>query len=174
MRAAFLLTTTVKCCIIYRQLCRKGAFRLAHLTVALSNLWRIIVVFFSSFLPFCESKGSIVLAHMLHLRLVPSGVVSATGAFVPVPFILKGGMTKNTEKAAGKKAAFKKYIEQYGCWALLAMTAIPCTGVGTWLAAILARVTGVDKKKAAAAIFVGNCIATFVMVAIVAGVKFIF
>ena len=147
---------------------------MAHITAAFSELWRMIVVFFSSFLPFCESKGSIIIAHMLHLRLVPSGVVSATGAFVPVPFILKSGVPKRSEESVGKKAVFKKYIEQYGCWALLAMTAIPCTGVGTWLAAILARLTGVDKKKAAVAIFVGNAIATFVMVAIVAGVRIIF
>ena len=146
---------------------------MAHITLGLGNLWRMIVVFFSSFLPFCESKGSVLLAQMLHLRLVPSGVVSSAGAFVPVPFILRGGMSKTTEDAAGKKARIKKYIEQYGCWALLAMTAIPCTGVGTWLAAILARLTGVDKKKAAAAIFVGNTIATFVMIAIIAGVKII-
>lgn len=147
---------------------------MAHVSLVFSELWRMVVVFFSSILPFCESKGSVLLAHMLHLRLVPSGVVSSAGAFVPVPFILKSGTNRKSEEAVGKRATFKKYIEQYGCWALLAMTAIPCTGVGTWIAAILARLTGVDKKKAAAAIFIGNTIATFILIAIIAGVKLVF
>ncbi len=141
------------------------------------NIWHMIVVFFSSILPFCESKGSILIASMYRLRLVPSGIVSSAGAFVPVPFILKGGkfgLPEDGVKKSGKREFIKNMISRYGCWALLLATAIPFTGVGTWLGAILARLTGVDKKRAAAAIFVGNLIATFLMVATVAGVTSIF
>ncbi len=149
------------------------------LTLHIGNIWRMIVVFFSSILPFCESKGSILIANMFHLRLVPSGIVSSAGAFVPVPFILKGGRFGVPEKTeddikTGKRAFFKKIVQQYGWIALLAITAIPCTGVGTWLGAIIARVAGLDKKKAAIAIFIGNCIATFLLVAVIAGVKILF
>lgn len=144
---------------------------MAHITAAFSELWRMLVVFFVSFVPLSESKGAVIISHMLNLQLVPSGFVAATGAFVPIPFILKSSIPTHTNADTGKKATFKKYIEKYGCWALFAMTAIPCTGVGLWLAAILARLTGVDKKKAAVAIFAGDLIATFFVVAVVAGVK---
>lgn len=144
---------------------------MAHISAAFSELWRMLVVFFAAFIPFSESKGAVIISHMLKLQLVPSGIVSATGAFVPIPFILNSNLHIKTKADAGKKVTFKKYIEKYGGWALLAMTAIPCTGVGLWLAAVLARLSGVDKKKAAAAIFVGDLIATLFVVAVVAGVK---
>lgn len=143
--------------------------------IHLTKIWQMIVVFFSSILPFCESKGSMIIAGMFHLRPVPSGIVSSAGAFVPVPFILKGGrLPKKAEESAGKRQFFKDIIRKYGCWALLAVVAIPCTGIGTWLGAIIARLVGVDSKRAAAAIFIGNCIATFVMAALVAGVSLAF
>lgn len=146
----------------------------AWFSLHFSNFWRMLTVFLSSILPFCESKGSILLANIFHLKLIPSGIVSSAGSFVPVPFILRGGKSwieEKTEKALGKREFFKKIVKQYGCFALLIITAIPCTGVGTWLGAIIARLVGLDSKKAAVAIFVGNCIATFCMVAVVAGIS---
>ena len=125
-------------------------------------VWKSIAVFLMSALPFVESKGAVVVARLWHLPLWLSGTLCVIGSYLPVPILLY--RKSNNHLQLAKKLgtipdSVRKYIERYGSWALLVLIAIPFTGLGCWLGALIARRTHMNKIRAAVGIFVGNLIA---------------
>lgn len=123
-------------------------------------------VFLAALVPLIESKGAVVFARMLGLQSTLACALSFAGSYFPVPFLLYSKHAQQFHfkgKRKGLPASFQEYLSRYGCWALLVMIAIPFTGVGCWLAAILALVTHMNRRRAAVCIFIGNLIAVLLM-----------
>ncbi len=138
-----------------------------------TTVWRSIVVFLISIMPLVESKGAIVLARLWHLPLWLSGTLCAIGSYIPVPILLyhkQINHKKLTKKLFKIPESVQKYIERYGCWALLFGIAIPFTGLGCWVGALIARTSHMDKLRAAVCIFIGNLIAIILLTGCVHGV----
>ena len=137
-----------------------------------TTVWHSITIFFVSMLPLVENKGAIVLAKFFGMPHLLSGVLCALGSFVPVPILLYTNRLNRfgqQQKKKGIPDTFRKFIERYGSLALLVLIAIPFTGMGCWLGAMLARIMHLDKKRAAVGIFIGNVIAVLVMNGVVHG-----
>ena len=137
------------------------------------TVWRSIVIFLISILPLVESKGAILLARLWHLPFWLSGSLCAVGSFIPVPVLLY--QKRLSHRRFSKKIwtipeSVQKYIERYGCWALLVAIAIPFTGMGCWLGALIARASHMEKLRAAVCIFIGNSIAIILLTGCVHGV----
>ena len=135
--------------------------------------WKSLAVFFASIFPIVESKGAVVIARILSVPHLLAGVLSATGSFLPVPVLLytrHGKRLGREQKKKGIPESIQKYVDRYGCLALLVIIAIPFTGMGCWLGAIVARIAHLNKIKAAICIFIGNVIAVLVMTGCVHGV----
>ena len=138
-----------------------------------TNVWHSITVFFVSMLPLVENKGAIVLAKLFGMPHLLSGVLCAVGSYVPVPILLytsHGKRLGREQKKKGIPEAFRKYIERFGCPALLVLIAVPFTGMGCWLGAMIARIMKLNKLKAAVCIFIGNCIAVALLTGALHGI----
>ena len=115
-----------------------------------------------SALPLVEGKGAVVVARLWHLNLWLSVALCAVGSYLPVPVLLysKPNLHLKLAKKLGTiPDSARKYIDRYGCWALLVLISIPFTGLGCWLGALIARRTQMNRIRAAVCIFVGNLIA---------------
>ena len=126
-----------------------------------------------SMLPLVEGKGAVVLARFFGLSHLYSGVLIIVFSYVPVLFLLytrTGHRIHLKKQRKSLPESVQKYIQRYGCAALLALIAIPFTGLGCYLGAILARVTKLNKHRAAVCIFIGNAIAIAVMMGCVHGI----
>ena len=124
-------------------------------------------------LPLVENKGAIVLAKFFGMPHLLSGVLCALGSYVPVPLLLYTDRLKRfgqEQKKKGIPETFRKYIEQYGSLALLVLIAIPFTGMGCWLGAMLARIMKLNKHRAAICIFIGNAIAVAILTGALHGI----
>lgn len=135
--------------------------------------WKAIVVFLTSALPVVESKGAIMIARLWRLPLWLSGTLCAIGSFLPVPVLLyrqRSAPPRFFKKPWNIPDSVKKYIERYGCWALLVTIAIPFTGMGCWLGALIARAAKLEKTRAALCIFVGNVLAIVFLTGCVHGI----
>ena len=142
----------------------------------MKDIWRPVAVYFTAAVPFVEGKGAVLLAKLLHLPRPLSSVLSIAGSYTPVPFLLytKQGARLRDPKKKKLPTTFQKYVERYGCWALLVMIAVPFTGLGCWLGAILARMMHLDKHKSAVSIFIGNMIAVLLMTGCLSGIVALF
>ncbi len=139
----------------------------------ITTAWRAVVILLLSALPLVESKGAIVLARLWHLPLWLSGSLCAVGSYIPVPILLyhtKTGRWHLPKKLVKIPASVRKYVERYGCWALLVGIAIPLTGLGCWIGALIARTLHMDKRRSAVCIFIGNVISIAILTGCVHGV----
>lgn len=137
------------------------------------TVWKSIAVFLISTLPLVESKGAILLARLWHLPFWLSGSLCAVGSYIPVPILLFHKQVNHahlTKKLWTIPDSVQKHIEHYGYWALLVLIAIPFTGLGCWLGALIARTSHMDKGQAAVCIFIGNLIAIILLTGCVHGV----
>ena len=137
------------------------------------TVWKSIVVFLMSALPLVESKGAILVARLWHLPLWLLGTLCVIGSYIPVPILLYHKQIKHvhlTKKLWTMPESLQKPIERYGCWALLILIAIPFTGLGCWLGALIARSSHMDKGRAAVCIFTGNLIAISLLTGCIHGV----
>lgn len=135
--------------------------------------WKSIVVFLTSALPIVESKGAIMLARFWHMPFVLSCALCVAGSYIPVPVLLfrkPNDHLRLTKKLDTMPDSLKKYIERYGCLALLVLIAVPFTGLGCWLSALIARATHMNKRNAAVCIFIGNVIAIILMTGAIHGI----
>ena len=129
-------------------------------------IWKSIVVFFMSALPIVESKGAIVVARLWQMPLWLSGSLCAIGSYLPVPVLLfrkPNNHLKLAKKLGKVPDSVRRNIERYGSWALMVFIAIPFTGLGCWLGALIARRTHMEKKRAAIGIFIGNLVAIILL-----------
>ena len=139
----------------------------------MAMVWKSLAVYFAALVPLTECKGAVVLARMLGLSHLMTGVLSMAGSYTPVLFLLyteRGRQIHMKKQRKSLPESFQKYLSRYGCWALLVLIAIPFTGMGCWLGAILARAMKLNKVKAAICIFIGNLIAVIVMTGAVHGI----
>ena len=130
-------------------------------------LVRSLAVLVSSMLPFIENKGAMLLGAGLKLKWYLSYALTSLGSYSPVPLLLKMKKHMPGAKATQSKLLRKAHavlerhegtIRKYGPPALFLCVCIPFTGVGCWLGAMLARLTDMDEKKAALAIFCGTLV----------------
>ena len=141
--------------------------------VVVDTIWRSIVVFFISALPLVESKGAILVARLWNLPFWLSATLCAIGSYIPVPVLLYHRQINHihlTKKLWTIPESVQKHIERYGCWALLVLIAIPFTGLGCWLGALIARSSHMDKIRAAVCIFLGNLISIILLTGCVHGI----
>ena len=138
-----------------------------------NTVWKSIVVFLMSALPLVESKGAILVARLWHLPLWLSGTLCVIGSYMPVPILLYHKQVNHvhlTKKLWTIPESVQKHIERYGCWALLVLIAIPFTGLGCWLGALIARTSHMDKRQSAVCIFIGNLISIILLTGCIHGI----
>ena len=131
-----------------------------------------IAVVFMSALPLVESKGAVLVARLWRLPLWLSCTLCVIGSYIPVPILLYHKQVNHmhlTKKLWTIPESVQKHIERYGCWALLILIAIPFTGLGCWLGALIARTSHMDKFRAAVCIFIGNLIAIILLTGCIHG-----
>ena len=136
-------------------------------------IWKSIVIFLFSAVPLSESKGAILLARLWDMPLWLSGTLCMIGSYIPVLILLfsqKTGQGPLFKKLSAIPDSVRKYIERYGCWALLVTIAIPFTGMGCWIGAFIARSSNMDKKRAAICIFFGDLIAVVLLTGCIHGI----
>ena len=139
----------------------------------ISMIGKSIAVFFTSAIPCMGNQIAVTLAKILHMPKLLSGVLSATGSYTPVPFLLYSKHGEQIEAAAGKKSFpefIKKYMDRYGCLALLVLIALPFTGLGCFFGAVLARIMHLDKNRSAVCIFIENVIAVLIITGCLSGI----
>ncbi len=140
--------------------------------MAVTGIWRPVAVYASALLPFIESRGSVLLARVLNLPVRLSSALSIAGSYTPVPFLLYAKKSPKLQSIKKKEPPenVRRLVRQYGCWALLVLIAMPFTGLGCWLGAIIARAMRLDRRKSAVSIFIGNAIAVLLMTGCLSGV----
>ena len=128
---------------------------------------RSLAVFVSSIVPFIENKGAIVLAAALKLKWYLTYLLTCVGSYLPVPLLLRLKKHPLGESAHSPKLLQKAHqalerheaqLKKYGPPALFVVVCIPFTGVGCWIGSMLARLTDMDKKRAALALFGGTLV----------------
>ena len=128
---------------------------------------RSAAVFVMSMLPFIENKGAIILAAALKLKWYLTYLLTCIGSYLPVPLLLRmkkhalgqketsPRLLRNAHQALEKHEA---QLKKYGPPALFVVVCIPLTGVGCWIGSMLARLTEMDERRAALAIFGGTLV----------------
>lgn len=136
-----------------------------------------IFVFLVSMLPLIELRGGIVAAAALGLSVPKAVIICMFGNIIPIPFILllikkifkfmkdhnimKGLVLKLEARAESKSGGL---AEKGEFLFLLLFVGIPIPGTGAWTGSLIASLMEFDLKKAIAAIFLGLCLASTIMV----------
>ena len=137
---------------------------------------KALLIFFTSMLPFTESKGSILLGAALKIKWYLSWLMAAFGSYIVVPIIVFTkkrkctSLDQLTERAKTKHPKVITYLRKYGCLGLIILISIPFTGIGNWFGALTARLLHLDRRKACASIFIGDLIGSLVTVLCVYGI----
>ena len=149
-------------------------------------LWKILIVFIISMIPFIELRGAIPVAVGMDLGL-PEWLVLITaiiGNLIPIPFIyffarkfLTWGSKKKWQPLKkfcnfclkkGEKAGEKLLAKtgKYGIYiALFLFVAVPIPGTGAWAGTLAASILNLDFKKTVFAIMAGVLVAGLIMLA---------
>lgn len=144
-------------------------------------------VMLTAAIPIVEVKGAIPVGLSLGLSPLHATVLSLIGSIIPMPFILFSvrpifnylrktrmfrsfvdRLIKRTIKNSSGK------IQKYGVWGLFIFVAIPLPGTGVWSGSLAAALLDIRFKWAFPAIFFGNVIAAFIIVALSNGVMWLF
>ena len=118
-----------------------------------SGFRKIILVMLSSMIPFVESRGAVTLGSALHMRWYYAWAASMA-SYLPVPYLLE--LNRIYRKRPDKLEKYQHWFDRWGVWGLFLALFLPFTGVGCYLAALLARSMHLDEKKACRVIFLGN------------------
>lgn len=136
-------------------------------------------------MPISELRGAIPLAFQYGLNpyfAIPAIVIAN---FIPVPLILLFLQPvekwlrkwKFCDKLLNKifehtRKKTRKSIERWGSLALIIFVAIPLPVTGAWTGSLAAYLFGLEFKKSLICIFIGICIACFIVtIATIAGIK---
>ncbi len=149
-----------------------------------TTLGKCIVTFFISMVPIVELRLGLPYGwQQLGLPYWLALMVALLGNMLPVPFIiiyikrifawlrkhwprLDGFIRRLERRGEGKGDK----IEKYGTWGLLLLVAIPLPGTGAWTGSLVAALLNLKVQKATPVIFVGVCIAAFIMSVLTYGV----
>ncbi len=134
-----------------------------------------LIIFIVSMIPILELRGGLIVASLLHVKLVEALPICIIGNLIPVPFILllivkifavmkktrvfRGLITRLENKAMNKSDALEKG-EFLG---ILLFVGIPLPGTGAWTGSLIAALMGVERKKAVPAILLGLLLAATIM-----------
>ena len=140
-----------------------------------------------SMVPIAELRVGLPFAIASGLPFPLAFLASVLGNMLPVPFIIifikkvfswlrmhwprmNSFVTKMEQRAESKRET----IDRYGPWGLLLFVAIPAPGTGAWTGALIAALMNMKLRQAVPIIFVGVCIAGFLVAGITYGVSHIF
>ena len=140
-----------------------------------------------SMVPIAELWVGLPIAIASGLPFPLAFLASVLGNMLPVPFIIifikkvfswlrmhwprmNSFVTKMEQRAESKRET----IDRYGPWGLLLFVAIPAPGTGAWTGALIAALMNMKLRQAVPIIFVGVCIAGFLVAGITYGVIHIF
>ena len=154
----------------------------------LETVGREWCVFFCSMIPIIELRGAIPLGAGLGLEWWQSYLISVSGNFFPVPFILLFINTILRWMAASKVKFFNKVanwlfakaeknrtkIEKYAFWGVTAFVAIPLPATGAWTGSLVAAVFNMNFWRALFSALLGICIAGIIMTLISYGAVAVF
>lgn len=133
--------------------------------------------------PVIELRGAIPLgvAHGLSLPWV--AIISIVGNMFPVPFIIlfirkifeklkkrNNQMSHFVLKLEDRAKRQSKIVIDYQLIGLCILVAIPLPGTGAWTGALVAALLELRLKNAVPAIFVGVCIAAFIVSCLTKGI----
>ena len=140
-----------------------------------------------SMVPIAELRVGLPIAIASGLPFPLAFLASVLGNMLPVPFIIifikkvfswlrkhwpwmNNIVTKLEARAESKQGT----IDRYGPWGLLLFVAIPAPGTGAWTGALIAALMNMKLRQAVPVIFVGVCIAGFLVAGITFGVIHLF
>ena len=140
-----------------------------------------------SMVPVAELRVGLPIAIASGLPFPLAFLASVIGNMLPVPFIIvfikkvfswlrehwpwmNSIVTKLEARAESKQGT----IDRYGPWGLLLFVAIPAPGTGAWTGALIAALMNMKLRQAVPIIFVGVCIAGFLVAGITYGVIHLF
>lgn len=142
----------------------------------------VITVMLTAAMPIIEVRGAIPVGMSLGLSTISATMISFIGSMLPVPILLfgirpvfnylrktkkfKGMVERLTHRSLGKSDS----IIKYGFWGLLVFVAIPLPGTGVWSGALIAALLDMRFKLAFPAIFIGNFIASILIMSLSHGV----
>lgn len=145
-----------------------------------------LMTFFMAMVPVIELRAALPAGVAAGLPVWVATVVSILGNMVPVPFILLllrrifawmrrfpklGAIIKKLEKRAHLKG---ETVKKYRTLGLIILVAIPLPGTGAWTGALVADVLDIRLRTAIPAIFIGVCIAGFIVALLTTGVIHLF
>lgn len=150
----------------------------SHLGHILSPL---LSTFLVSMLPIIELRGGLILSSLLKVPLWQAVLVAIIGNVLPIPFLIWGierfmkwlkdhHLNKLAEFLQKKVDKNKDQVETVGFWGLVIFVGIPLPGTGAWTGSLIAGLLDMDRKKASLAIFLGVCLAAFIMTVVSYGV----
>lgn len=138
-----------------------------------------------SMLPISELRGAIPYAAIRGLTPLEAYIISVTGNFIPVPFIVfflrriedfirkipvAGRIYQYALRLADRRRAT---VEKYGYPGLMLFVAVPLPVTGAWTGSLIAFLLGLDGRKAMLFILLGIMIAGVIVVSATYGIKFI-
>lgn len=150
----------------------------------ITNIPAQLIVLVSAMLPIIELRGSIPLGiEVYQLGIAQTVFFSIIGNIIPViaimyifepvaNFLMKHSkfFKRFFEKLFEKTRT--KYIEKHEKWgelALIVFVAIPLPVTGGWTGALAAWLFGLPKKRSIFTIFIGLCIAAFIVTILTVG-----
>lgn len=151
-----------------------------------SLLGAAVTTFVMSMVPVIELRGAIPVGVAAGLPVWMAAVIAIIGNMVPIPFILLlirrifawlrsvpklGVWIEKLERRAHLKGAT---VRKYRTIGLIILVAVPLPGTGAWTGALVADVLNMRMKLALPAIFVGVCIAGFLVSFATAGIFSLF
>ncbi|MBF8982994.1 small multi-drug export protein [Lutibacter sp. B2] len=134
-----------------------------------------IMVVVVAAMPLMELKGAIPLGISMGIDPVTAAILGVIGSFIPVPFLLlllnpiftklrrNPTWRKWIDKIINRTVKKTEKIHKYKALGLLLFVAIPLPTTGVWTGSLAASLFRIPFVPAISAIFIGNCIAAFIM-----------
>ena len=141
-----------------------------------------LIPFIISMLPISELRGGIPLALSQGMSPIQAYLLSVLGNTIPVFPLLVG--FKSLIKIATRYKFFKKIlgiiqkkvqkrqkiVQRYGIGGLIVLVAIPLPITGAWTGSLVSTILSIPIKYSFPAIFIGVCIAGFIVLFATIGV----
>jgi len=149
------------------------------------NFIDFLLIILLSMLPFWEARYTVPIIISKYPHAIPLIILAILANFIPVPFILL--FLQPVEKWLRKwkfwdnllnkifehtRKKTRKSIEKWETLALTIFVAVPLPVTGAWTGSLAAYLFGLEFKKSLICIFIGICIAAFIVaIATTMGIK---
>ncbi|QEK11297.1 small multi-drug export protein [Crassaminicella thermophila] len=137
-----------------------------------------IMVLLVAAMPVMELRGAIPIGVSLGLSPIHAAILGLLGSMIPVPFLLlllkpvfeklrkNPHWRKSIDWITKRTLRKTKQVHKYKSLGLLLFVAVPLPSTGVWTGSIAASLLNIRFKHAFLAIFIGNCIAAFIIMMI--------